>query len=102
MIRRIRPAVVGISGDSGLGTGVIFDAVGQTAYILTNYHFLENNARLTVTVEDAYAYDASVVGFNAVRDLAVVSICCGNFTIATLGDAAAWRSVTKWLRWASP
>ena len=30
-----------------------------------------------------------MVGFNAIRDLAVVSICCGSFTVATLGDTSA-------------
>ena len=89
MVRQIRPTVVRITGDSGLGTGVIFEVDQQTAYILTNYHVVENNARLRVTVEDTHAYDATVIGFNAVRDLAVVGICCGSFTALTLGDASA-------------
>ena len=90
MVRRVRPSVVRIArGQFRLGTGVIFEVDQQTAYILTNYHVVENNARLRVTVEDTHTYDASVVGFNAVRDLAVVSICCGSFTALTLGDASA-------------
>ncbi len=89
MIGRIRPSVVRISGNNSVGTGVIFEVDQQTAYILTNYHVVENNARLRVTVEDTHAYDATVVGFNAVRDLAIVGICCGSFTALTLGDAPA-------------
>ena len=67
---------------------MIFEVDQQTAYILTNYHVVENKPRLRVTVEDTHTYDPSVVGFNAVRDLAVVSICCGSFTALTFGDAA--------------
>ena len=89
MISRIRPSVVRISGNRSLGTGVVFEVDQQTAYILTNYHVIESNARLRVTVEDTHTYDASVVGFNAAQDLAVVSICCGSFEALSMGNASA-------------
>ena len=88
MVRQARPAVVRISSYSGTGTGVIYDVVGQTAYIVTNQHVVENRVNVSVTVEDAITYEGWVEGVNAVRDLAVVSICCGNFTALTFGDAA--------------
>ena len=34
-------------------------------------------------------YDGNVLGVDATRDLAVVSICCGDFTALEFGDAAA-------------
>ena len=89
MVRQARPAVVRISSYSGVGTGVIYDVVGQTAYIVTNQHVVENRVNVSVTVEDAVTYEGWVEGVNTVRDLAVVSICCGDFTALPFGDATA-------------
>ena len=88
MVKQTRPAVVRISSYSGTGTGVIFDMVGQTAYIVTNYHVVESQAFVDVTVRDSTTYRGTVLGVDTVRDLAVVSICCGSFTALAFGDAA--------------
>ena len=88
MVRRARPAVVRISSGTGTGTGVIFDTQGRTGYVVTNEHVVEGQSRVTVTVNDSTTYSGTVLGVDAVRDLAVVSICCGDFTALEFGDAA--------------
>ena len=88
MVRRARPAVVRITSGTGTGTGVIFDTQGRTGYVVTNEHVVEGQSRVSVTVNDSTTYSGTVLGVDAVRDLAVVSICCGDFTALEFGDAA--------------
>ena len=44
---------------------------------------------MNVTVDDSTTYSGTVLGVDTIRDLAVVSICCGGFTALEFGDAAA-------------
>ena len=44
---------------------------------------------MNVAVNDSTTYNGMVLGVDAVRDLAVVSICCGDFTALDFGDAAS-------------
>ncbi len=88
MVRQVRSAVVRITSGSGTGTGVIYDTQGRTGYVITNEHVVESQSRVNVTVGDATTYSGTVLGVDAVRDLAVVSICCGAFTALEFGDAS--------------
>lgn len=49
---------------------------------------IEGAVWIDVIVNDLSTYRGSVRGFDAVRDLAVVSICCGSFNPLPFGDAA--------------
>ena len=89
MIKQVRPAVVRISSRSGTGTGVIFDTVGETGYVITNYHVVEGQTSVNVTIGDSDTHDGRVLGVDTVRDLAVVSICCGAFTSLVFGDSSS-------------
>lgn len=88
MVRQARPAVVRITSGSGTGTGVIYDTQGRTGYVITNEHVVSGQSRVNVTVGDSTNYGGTVLGVDAVRDLAVVSICCGSFTTLEFGDVA--------------
>lgn len=88
MVSEVRPAVVRIETSSSSGSGVIFDTQGSTGYVVTNYHVVEGNAEVRVTVDDTLTYVGSVRGVDQVRDLAVVRICCGRFKALLFGDAA--------------
>ena len=57
--------------------------------MVTNEHVVEGQSRVNVTVNDSTTYDGNVLGVDATRDLAVVSICCGDFTALEFGDATA-------------
>ncbi len=89
MVKQVRPAVVRISSPTGTGTGVIFDTSGETGYVVTNYHVVEGRTSVNVTVRDSATHSGKVLGVDTVRDLAVISICCGNFTSLAFGDASA-------------
>ena len=89
MVKQVRPAVVRITSSTGTGTGVIFDTQGRTGYVVTNEHVVEGQSRVNVTVNDSTTYSGTVLGVDATRDVAVVSICCGDFTALEFGDATA-------------
>ena len=92
MVRRARGAVVRIVTRDGVGSGAIFDTEGSTGYIITNQHVVDDNSRVTVTVNDLTQYNGSVLGVDTVRDLAVVSICCGRFETLSFGNAHLLQS----------
>ena len=81
--------MVQIQTSSGSGSGVIFETQGQTGYVITNHHVVEGDVQVSVIVNDSTTYRGSVLGTDSVRDLAVVSICCGSFRDLPFGNAAA-------------
>ena len=84
MVRRVRPAVVKISSDGDVlanGSGVIYRTDSRnSAYILTNYHVVDEAPQLWVQVGDADWFTPEVLRIDPRRDLAVLRICCGVFT----------------------
>ena len=92
MVNQVRPAVVRIGTTTSVGTGVIFETTGQTAYVVTNEHVISGHREVTVVVNDSDRYRGTVLGSDSVRDLAVVSICCGRFQPLPFGDAAGLRA----------
>ena len=88
MVKQVRPAVVRIQTGSGGGSGVIFETQGQTGYVITNHHVVEGYSQVNVVVNDSTTYRGTVRGSDRVRDLAVVSICCGSFRTLSFGDAS--------------
>jgi S1-C subfamily serine protease len=75
VIKQTQPQVVQIQTDTGLGSGVIFDAKGN---IVTNAHVVSGASRLAVTLADGRRFDARLVGAYVPDDLAVVDIGSGH------------------------
>lgn len=77
-----------LSGE-GAGTGMVLTASGQ---VLTNYHVVEGSTSLTATVADTgEQYPASVVGWDAERDVALIQLegASGLATVTLDDDALA-------------
>src|SRR5919206_2703684 len=55
----------------GVGSGFI---VSPKGYILTNYHVIEDAARITVGLQSGEKYRGNVVGFDPETDVAVIKI----------------------------
>ena len=93
MVKRVRPAVVKISASGWLpyarGTGFIFSTVPDAggAYILTNFHVIEEAEGLAVNVNDTEWYTPTVTFRDARRDIAVLYICCGDFVSVGFADS---------------
>jgi serine protease Do len=56
---------------NGMGTGVVVDERG---YIATNHHVVDGVESLRVTLVDGASYDARVVSYDSVHDLAIIKI----------------------------
>jgi S1-C subfamily serine protease len=55
----------------GAGTGIVWDKKG---HILTNYHVVQGADKLRVTIGDAEAVDATLIGGSAGYDIAVLKV----------------------------
>ena len=73
------------SRERGQGSGIVIDAKGL---VLTNAHVVEGADRVEVTLADGRDVEGTVLGSDAITDLAVVSIPRGSgLKAAPLGDS---------------
>jgi serine protease Do len=92
--KRVEPSVVSIVRPisrtfggrefDGQGSGVIVDKAG---YIITNFHVVEGATKVEVRLSDRRVTEATVVGTDAMTDIAVLKIDLGNLIAADWGDS---------------
>jgi serine protease Do len=88
LVAEVAPAVVSIVTETvgynwfwqavpqtGAGSGIIISPDG---YIVTNNHVVEGAQKVTVTLSEGSAFEATIVGTDAQTDLAVVKINASN------------------------
>jgi S1-C subfamily serine protease len=76
---------------AGLGSGILIDTQG---YILTNNHVVDGATGVSVTLDNGSSVAATVVGKDAIDDLALIKIdaaAIAGITPLTLGDSSAVR-----------
>ena len=78
-VSKIYDAVVVVSTYSNdryiaSGTGFVYKQDGNTYYLLTNYHVIEDGNHVTVTFTDGSIVETEIVGFDKYQDIAVLSI----------------------------
>ena len=66
------------------GTGFIISADG---YILSNYHVVEGASRLTVITFMGDEYDARLVGFDQMNDVAILKVEAADLPTVTIGSS---------------
>ena len=71
---------------SGIGSGII---ASEDGYIFTNSHVINDSRDVAVTVllHDGREYNAAIVGFDKITDLAVLKIDAAGLTPAVFGDS---------------
>ena len=96
LVHEIEPAVASISvesvsrgmffdfNDEGAGTGVVIRSDG---YIVTNFHVIQGANDIKVNLSNGNTYDATVVGYDIITDLAVLKIDEDNLPIVAMGDS---------------
>ena len=77
------------------GTGVVLT---QDGYLITNAHVVAGAQSVRVILHDNRALSASLVGFDAVEDLAVLKVEAEGLVPAEFGDSNALR----WPPWGTP
>ena len=92
MVEQVQSGVVRIDTTDVTGTGLIFETASDgSAYVLTNYHVIEGASQIRVRVNDLEQYTATLLGYDAIRDLAVLEICCARFNPVPFTDATEVR-----------
>ncbi|MBE9505978.1 MAG: trypsin-like peptidase domain-containing protein [Chloroflexi bacterium] len=97
VVSTVRPAVVSVITEvvaydlfnqaytqEGAGSGVILDAEG---YIVTNNHVVQGASEIQVELVDGTKYPASIVGTDALTDLAVIRAEADGLAFASLGTS---------------
>lgn len=74
VVEKVRPSVVEIATDSGLGSGVAYDPAGN---IVTNAHVVGTATSFRITLSDGHIQNAELVGIYPPDDLAVVRLTGG-------------------------
>jgi S1-C subfamily serine protease len=86
VVQKVGPSVVLIETQSGLGSGVVFDAKGD---IVTNAHVVGTDTQFLVATSDGRQLPATLVGTFPVDDLAVIRVAKTDLTPAKFGDSSA-------------
>ncbi len=73
----------------GTGSGVIYDSEGETYYVLTNAHVIQNTDNIRITLHAGTEYEAQLIGADSsFYDLAVLSFKSEEvLMVATIGDS---------------
>ncbi|MGH4137267.1 S1C family serine protease [Clostridium sp.] len=91
--QKVSPVVVGISNKEGgvwetpeeSGSGIIYKSDG---FIVTNYHVVEGATEIKVKLSNDNVLKATVVGSDAISDLAVIKVEANNLPVAKFGDSS--------------
>ena len=79
LTRWAQDAVVRVTaGHSSAGTGFIFDTTGETAFVVTAHHVVEDDTGDIDVRVNGRTYTGTLLGYNSEdnADVAVISICC--------------------------
>jgi putative serine protease PepD len=85
VVKSVSPSVVQIEDQTGLGSGIVFDAAGD---IVTNNHVVSGAKSLTVTTSSGRQYPGTLVGSFPPDDLAVIKVSGAHLKPATFGDSS--------------
>lgn len=69
---------INTNSNNEVGSGVVYKAVGDTFFILTNTHIVGNNDKVNITYDDNKAATATVVGKDMWSDIAVLKATINN------------------------
>ncbi len=70
----------------GVGSGFIITSDG---YIVTNYHVIEDAVSIMVILADGTEYDAEVIGYDQLSDVAVLKVDAQNLPALVIGNSDA-------------
>lgn len=77
-----------LASGNGLGSGFVIGHNQQLSYLVTNNHVVAGNRQLHVVMPDGQEFTATLVGTDALYDIAVVSVPTATLPVATFGSSA--------------
>ena len=80
----------------GQGSGFVFASQGDTAYILTNSHVVEDAHNIRVKFQDGREFDARVKGADPKSDVAVLEVAARGLLTLKWGDSSRLE-VGEWV-----
>jgi putative serine protease PepD len=90
--RLLAPAVgtiiATLQGSSGLGSGFVMAKDSAVSYLVTNNHVVSGATALHVVMPDGEEFTATLVGTDALDDIAVVSVPSTSLPEATFGTSS--------------
>ena len=87
IVKQVRPTVVRVLTDRGKsGSGVIYYTEDDYAFIVTNWHVIDDYSPINVIVGDESRYSPRVLGYDKHLDLAVLLIECSNCESVPFGQ----------------
>jgi len=66
------------------GSGVLFSSDG---YIITNEHVIHNSSDIVITMDGGKKYDAHIIGFDELTDIALLKIDASNLPHISIADS---------------
>ena len=82
--RALPPSHPHLGPEEGIGSGTI---VSDDGYILSNYHVVKDTDAIRVILSDRRSFDAEVVGFDSLIDIAVLKVDADGLPVARLGQS---------------
>lgn len=80
------------NSQAGTGSGVIFSKEGDTAFVVTNNHVIENATELEVSLENGETVEAELIGTDALTDIAVLKISSEHVeAVLDFGDSTSLK-----------
>lgn len=77
-------SIVSIGTETGIGSGAIIDDAG---FIVTNYHVVSGKKVIRALTYSGYTYDAKLIGYEPVIDVAVIKIEGKDFGSLKFGNS---------------
>ena len=79
MVKKVTNSVVGVevyshNQVSGSGSGVIYEAQGNTAYIITNHHVINGASQLEIVFANKERAEAQLIGSDQFSDIALLKV----------------------------
>lgn len=71
-----------------IGSGIVYKHVGDTYWVVTNYHVVEGGTSYQIQLADETIYEGTLLGVDALVDVAVLTFMTDDvLPVATFGDS---------------
>ena len=94
VVTKVKPAVVSVTTEVAKGSGFVID--GEQGYIATNEHVVANAQNIEVTMDNGETFPASVVGKDALTDIAVIKVDASDLPYTCLGNSSS-LAIGEWV-----